>query len=48
MACTAEAGRLVVAQVTQMRGASNVKAKRELGWKPTHASWPEGLRAGLG
>jgi hypothetical protein len=26
-----------------VRGASNEKAKRELGWRPGHASWREGL-----
>jgi hypothetical protein len=40
--------RLVVAQVTQMCRASNVKAKRELAWKPTYPNWREGSRAGLG
>jgi nucleoside-diphosphate-sugar epimerase len=45
-------GRLVVGEVgvsmmTQIRGASNVKAKRELGWAPRYASWREGFRTGL-
>jgi nucleoside-diphosphate-sugar epimerase len=31
-----------------MRGASNAKAKRELGWQPRYASWREGFREGLG
>ena len=26
-----------------LRGASNAKAKRELGWQPPHASWREGF-----
>jgi hypothetical protein len=26
-------------------GASNAKAKRELGWRPAHASWRQGLAA---
>jgi nucleoside-diphosphate-sugar epimerase len=30
-----------------LRGASNAKAKRELGWTPRHASWREGFRAML-
>jgi hypothetical protein len=32
--------------MTNGRGASNAKAKRELGWRPTWATWREGfLRA---
>jgi nucleoside-diphosphate-sugar epimerase len=31
-----------------LRGASNAKAKRELGWQPEHPSWREGFRASLG
>jgi nucleoside-diphosphate-sugar epimerase len=27
-----------------MRGASNAKAKRELGWRPRWASWRQGFR----
>ena len=30
-----------------LRGASNAKAKRELGWGPRYASWREGFAAGL-
>jgi nucleoside-diphosphate-sugar epimerase len=33
---------------SQMRGASNEKAKRELGWKPRYATWRAGFREGLG
>ncbi len=29
---------------TETRGASNEKAKRELGWQPSHPSWREGFR----
>jgi nucleoside-diphosphate-sugar epimerase len=29
--------------MTEVRGASNAKAKRELGWEPKHASWREGF-----
>ena len=41
-------GRLVACEVgavmmTEVRGASNEKAKRELGWQPRHASWREGF-----
>jgi nucleoside-diphosphate-sugar epimerase len=31
-----------------LRGASNVKAKRELGWRPQYATWREGFAASLG
>jgi nucleoside-diphosphate-sugar epimerase len=36
--------------MTMMRaqGASNARAKAELGWTPQHASWREGFRNGLG
>jgi hypothetical protein len=32
---------------TQIRGASNAKAKRELGWRLIYPSWREGFRRGL-
>ena len=28
--------------MTQIRGSSNAKAKRELGWEPACASWRDG------
>jgi len=37
------AGEHMVAMMTQVRGASNDKAKRELGWLPAHASWRDGF-----
>ncbi|HEU0023264.1 MAG TPA: NAD(P)-dependent oxidoreductase [Thermoleophilaceae bacterium] len=37
-----------VAMMTDIRGASNAKAKRELGWQPAHSSWREGFRVELG
>jgi nucleoside-diphosphate-sugar epimerase len=45
-------GRLVggepgVLMFTQIRGASNAKAKRELQWQPAYASWRDGFRRGL-
>jgi nucleoside-diphosphate-sugar epimerase len=40
------AGRLADTMV-ETRGASNVKAKRELGWQPTHPSWRQGFFAAL-
>jgi nucleoside-diphosphate-sugar epimerase len=41
------AGPYVVAASTVLRGASNGKAKRELGWSPRVPSWREGFRAHL-
>jgi 2-alkyl-3-oxoalkanoate reductase len=37
-----------VSMMTQIRGASNAKAKRELGWQPLYASWRRGFVEGLG
>jgi 2-alkyl-3-oxoalkanoate reductase len=37
------AGGAVAAQAVQLRGASNAKAKRELGWEPRHPSWRQGF-----
>jgi nucleoside-diphosphate-sugar epimerase len=37
-----------VSMMTQVRGASNAKAKRELGWEPAWPSWREGFVSGLG
>jgi nucleoside-diphosphate-sugar epimerase len=31
----------------ELRGASNAKAKRELGWEPRHPSWRQGFRDSL-
>jgi len=31
--------------MTEIRGASNAKAKRELGWQPAHPSWRGGFAA---
>jgi nucleoside-diphosphate-sugar epimerase len=36
-----------ISTMTRVRGASNLKAKRELGWRPRYASWREGFRTGL-
>jgi nucleoside-diphosphate-sugar epimerase len=38
------AGEFVVAQMTRVRGCSNEKARKELGWEPRYASWREGFR----
>src|SRR4051794_29828245 len=37
------AGQAVTVMMTEVRGASNQKAKRELGWSPKYPSWREGL-----
>ena len=37
------AGEAGVVMMTDVRGASNAKAKRELGWAPAHPSWREGF-----
>jgi 2-alkyl-3-oxoalkanoate reductase len=42
------AGELAVFVMTEIRGSSNAKAKRELGWRPGYASWRDGFRHGLG
>jgi nucleoside-diphosphate-sugar epimerase len=42
------AGEAATAMMTEARGASNEKAKRELGWKPRYASWRQGFAQGLG
>lgn len=39
------AGEAGVTMMTDVRGASNAKAKRELGWRPAHPSWRQGLAA---
>jgi nucleoside-diphosphate-sugar epimerase len=39
------AGPAAVAMMTESRGASNVKARRELGWEPTWPTWREGFPA---
>jgi nucleoside-diphosphate-sugar epimerase len=37
------AGAAATAMMTEVRGASNAKAKRELGWAPAHPTWREGF-----
>jgi nucleoside-diphosphate-sugar epimerase len=39
------AGDVVATMMTEGRGFSNAKAKRELGWKPRYASWRQGFAA---
>ena len=43
-------GRLLLGQagyamMTSLRGVSNAKAKRELGWSPAYPSWRQGFAA---
>jgi nucleoside-diphosphate-sugar epimerase len=42
------AGEAATLMMTEARGASNAKAKRELGWKPRYSSWRRGFAQGLG
>ena len=42
------AGRGTTAMATTLRGASNAKAKAELGWQPLHSSWRQGFFDSLG
>jgi nucleoside-diphosphate-sugar epimerase len=42
------AGETGVVMMTEIRGASNAKAKRELGWELRYPSWRQGLAAELG
>ncbi len=42
------AGEAATIMMTDARGASNEKAKRELGWKPRYANWRQGFAQGLG
>lgn len=37
------AGRSVARNAVELRGASNAKAKRELGWQPRYPSWRQGF-----
>jgi 2-alkyl-3-oxoalkanoate reductase len=41
------AGEAAVVMMTEVRGASNSKAKRELGWQPRYPSWRQGFVEGL-
>jgi nucleoside-diphosphate-sugar epimerase len=42
------AGEVGVSMMTQIRGTSNARAKRELGWRPRYPTYREGFRNGLG
>jgi nucleoside-diphosphate-sugar epimerase len=41
------AGEAAAVMMTEVRGASNAKAKRQLGWRPAHPSWRQGLAGEL-
>ena len=42
------AGEAATVMMTEVRGASNEKARRDLGWTPRYASWRQGFAHGLG
>jgi nucleoside-diphosphate-sugar epimerase len=42
------AGDVATAMMTEVKGASNEKAKRELGWQLLYPSWRQGFTEGLG
>jgi nucleoside-diphosphate-sugar epimerase len=42
------AGEAAVVMMTELRGASNEKAKRELGWVPRRPSWRQGVAEMMG
>ncbi len=42
------AGDAAVTMMTEVSGASNAKARRELSWQPHYPTWREGIRHGLG
>jgi nucleoside-diphosphate-sugar epimerase len=41
-------GKVTAVMMSDLRGSSNKKAKRDLGWKPRYASWRDGFAKGLG
>jgi 2-alkyl-3-oxoalkanoate reductase len=41
------AGEVAVSAMTRIRGSSNARAKRELGWQPAWPSWRDGFTRGL-
>jgi nucleoside-diphosphate-sugar epimerase len=41
------AGQVAVTMMTQGRGFSNARARRELGWELRHPSWRQGFKEGL-
>jgi nucleoside-diphosphate-sugar epimerase len=47
LAARIAAGRLAVYMMTGLQGATNAKARRELGWEPRYPSWRQGFREDL-
>ena len=41
-------GKVAAIMMSDLRGQSNKKAKRELGWQPRYPTWREGFAKGLG
>jgi nucleoside-diphosphate-sugar epimerase len=41
------AGEAAAVMMTEVRGASNAKAKRELGWRPRYPSWRQGFEEAM-
>jgi 2-alkyl-3-oxoalkanoate reductase len=41
------AGDSVLSMMTGIRGSSNARARRELGWAPRYAGWRSGFASGL-
>ena len=41
------AGEVAVTMMTEGRGFSNAKARRELGWELSYLSWRQGFKEGL-
>ena len=48
LAARLAAGKFGAYMTTGLQGATNAKAKRELGWQPRWASWRQGFREALG
>ncbi len=42
------ASRLAIEMTSELRGASNARIERELGWQPRYATWREGFQSALG
>jgi 2-alkyl-3-oxoalkanoate reductase len=42
------AGKALAGNAVALRGASNARAKQELGWEPRYASWRQGFKEALG
>ena len=42
------AGKALAGNAVELRGASNARAKQELGWEPRYASWRQGFKEALG